>query len=166
MLIVYIGLAIEKKLIFSYSPFNFNYADIVRNTINALKVDEEYRSSMHYKENSMIYYIHSNYITYICIEGIQGGNSNTFNFLLDTKKEFESLFPNFDISNYNSSSITEIFKSKIEMKVDSYNNRESESNNDRDKQTLLLEIQKEQSGYKEKNIIKGGNPNPFFVHFI
>ena len=55
------------------------------------------------------------------------------------------------------------------MKVDSYNNRESETNNDRDKQTLLLEIQKEQSGYEEKeekNIIKGGNPNPFFVHLF
>ena len=75
---------------------------------------------MRYKENSIIYYIHSNYITYICIEFMQGENSNTFNFLLDIKKEFENVFPNFDINNYNSSSIAELFQSKIEMKVDSY----------------------------------------------
>ena len=56
-----------KKDAFEKIKSLFNYADIVRNTINALKVDEEYRSPMHYKENSMIYYIHSNYITYICI---------------------------------------------------------------------------------------------------
>ena len=120
MSIVYIGLAIEKKVIISYSPLNFNYTDVVQNTINVLKVNEEYKSSMRYKENSIIYYIHSNYITYICIEFMQGENSNTFNFLLDIKKEFENVFPNFDINNYNSSSIAELFQSKIEMKVDSY----------------------------------------------
>ena len=76
MSIVYIGLAIEKKVIISYSPLNFNYTDVVQNTINALKVNEEYKSSMRYKENSIIYYIHSNYITYICIELMQGENSN------------------------------------------------------------------------------------------
>ncbi len=55
MSIVYIGLAIEKKVIISYSPLNFNYTDVVQNTINALKVNEEYKSSMRYKENSIIY---------------------------------------------------------------------------------------------------------------
>ena len=62
MSIEYIGLAIEKKVIISYSPLNFNYTDVVQNTINALKVNEEYKSSMRYKENSIIYYSHSNHL--------------------------------------------------------------------------------------------------------
>ena len=128
MSIVYIGLAIEKKLLISYTPINMNYLGMVLKIINQLDEDKEYKSSEKYKENSIIYYIHSNHITYICIDFFQVGDSNSFNFLLDIQKEFQKIFPKFDILNYDSSYITETFKSTMIMMLDDFINTDYDNN--------------------------------------